>query len=49
MDNDLDVRQAFDEIYAAVIHPDLSGTGPADAAAIIQALKEIDQVLQIIF
>jgi len=49
MDNDLDVKQAFDEIYDAVVHNDLSGTGPADAASIIKALKEIDQVLQIIF
>ena len=49
MDDDLDVRQAFDEIYNAVLQTDLSGTGPSDAAAIIRALKEIDQVLQIIF
>src|SRR5208337_3989183 len=49
MDNDLDVKQAFDEIYDAVVHTDLSGTGPAKTAAIILALKEIDQVLQIIF
>ena len=49
MDDDLDVRQAFDEIYDAVLQTDLSGTGPSDAAAIIRALKEIDQVLQIIF
>lgn len=49
MDNDLDVKQAFDETYDAVVHTDLSTTGPAAAAAIIRALKEIDQVLQIIF
>src|SRR5208283_2977089 len=39
MDNDLDVKQAFDGIYDAVLQTDLSGTGPSDAAAIIQALK----------
>ncbi len=49
MDNDLDVKQAFDEIYNAVVHTDLSGMRPADAAATIRALKEIDQVLQVIF
>ncbi|MGO9014736.1 MAG: hypothetical protein ACLQF0_07125 [Dissulfurispiraceae bacterium] len=49
MDNDLDVKKAFDEIYDAVVHTDISGTGPADAAAIIQTLKEIDQVLRVIF
>ncbi len=49
MDNDLDVKQAFDKIYDALAHNDLSGTGPADAAAIIHTLKEIDQVLQVIF
>ncbi|HXW69813.1 MAG TPA: hypothetical protein VEJ88_09435 [Dissulfurispiraceae bacterium] len=49
MDNDLDVKQAFDEIYDAVVHTDLCCTGPADAASIIKALTEIDQVLQIFF
>lgn len=49
MDNDLDVKQAFDKIYDAVVQTDLSGTDPAEAAAIIQALKEIDRVLQVIF
>jgi cysteinyl-tRNA synthetase len=49
MDNDLDVRQAFDQIYNAVMRMDPSNTGAGDAAAIIAALQEIDQVLQVIF
>ncbi|MGD0281253.1 MAG: hypothetical protein ABSB95_02700 [Dissulfurispiraceae bacterium] len=49
MDNDLDVRQAFDQICNTVMSMDPSHTGAGDAAAIIAALQEIDQVLNVIF
>ncbi len=49
MDNDLDVRQAFDEVYNTVIQIDPTATGSGDGAAIVLALKEVDQVLQVLF
>ncbi len=49
MDNDLDVKQAFDEVYNAVTQISPSATTPGEAAAIIETLKEIDQVLQVLF
>jgi hypothetical protein len=49
MDNDLDVKRAFDEVFSAVMRMDISRAGAGEAAAILQALKEIDQVLQVIF
>ncbi|MBF0506347.1 MAG: hypothetical protein HQL09_05880 [Nitrospirae bacterium] len=48
MDNDLDVKQAFDEVYNAVMQISATAT-PGEATAIIGTLKEIDQVLQVLF
>lgn len=49
MDNDLNAGQAFDAIYKEVMRIDPSATTPARAAAIINALQEIDQVLRVFF
>lgn len=49
MDNDLDVKQAFDEVYDTIMQISPSATTPGEAAAIIGTLKEIDQVLQVLF
>jgi cysteinyl-tRNA synthetase len=49
MDNDLDVSSAFDALYAFVAAADISKLDARQAAGMIKALKEIDQVLAVIF
>ncbi len=49
MDNDLDVRSAFDALQGFIAAIDVGELDPREAAGIVKALKEIDQVLQVIF
>ena len=49
MDNDLNVRAAFNELYEVVSTFNLTTLGVSEAAGIIHALREIDGVLKIIF
>jgi cysteinyl-tRNA synthetase len=49
MDNDLNVRDAFDAIYAEIRRTDINTLSPGEASGIIASLKEIDRVLQVIF
>ncbi|MBN2468194.1 MAG: class I tRNA ligase family protein [Deltaproteobacteria bacterium] len=48
MDNDLDVKTAFDAVDDYVRKIEISQLQPGDAAGILQALGEIDEVLQVI-
>jgi len=49
MDEDLNVKEAFDSLYKIVsdIRPDLLTT--AEASGIIKAVKRIDEVLKVVF
>jgi cysteinyl-tRNA synthetase len=49
MDDDLDVKGSFDSVSAFVAGVDIENLSPNDAAGVIKALKEIDEVLQVIF
>ena len=49
MDNDLDITSAFDQLYDTLTERDIPGLKPAEAAGLIKGLKEIDEVLQVIF
>jgi len=49
MDNDLNVRVAFNELHELVSSFNLTRLGISEAAGIIHALREIDGVLKIIF
>jgi cysteinyl-tRNA synthetase len=49
MDNDLDVRAAFNELYEALSTINVTTLGLIEAAGIIHALREIDGVLKVIF
>ncbi len=49
MDNDLEVKGAFDEVYATMSGLDIHSLKQPDAAGIIRSLKKIDEVLQVIF
>lgn len=49
MDDDLDVRGAFDAVVTAVSKAEKDGIKPADAGSLITALREIDGVLRVIF
>ena len=49
MDDDLDVRGAIDGLHGALAELELEDLKPADASAIVKALKEIDGVLEVIF
>jgi len=49
MDNDLDVRAAFNELYEALSTINVTTLGLSEAAGIIHALREIDGVLKVIF
>jgi cysteinyl-tRNA synthetase len=49
MDADLQVRDAFDGLYALLSGTDADSLSGADAAGIIKTLREIDEVLQVIF
>jgi cysteinyl-tRNA synthetase len=49
MDDDLDVRGAFDSLSALVAAMDVRNLSPRTAAGVIKALKEVDAVLRAIF
>jgi len=49
MDNDLDVRSAFNELYEILSKINVKTLGLSEASGIIHALREIDGVLKVIF
>jgi len=49
MDDDLDVRGAFDGLYRALAELELEDLKPPEASAIVKALREIDGVLRVIW
>jgi cysteinyl-tRNA synthetase len=49
MDNDLDVREAFDGLYEALSDTKVETLGRGQASGIMSALRGIDRVLQVIF
>jgi len=49
MDNDLDVRAAFNELYEILSTINVTTLGLSEASGIIHALREIDGVLKVIF
>jgi cysteinyl-tRNA synthetase len=49
MDNDLNVKGAFDGVHSIVSGSDIHSLTQSDAAGIIKSLKKIDEVLQVIF
>jgi cysteinyl-tRNA synthetase len=49
MDNDLDVRNAFDGVRKIIKGLDATALSTGEAAAIIKTLKDIDSVLRVIF
>jgi cysteinyl-tRNA synthetase len=49
MDEDLDVRGAFDELHGLLVGPEARQGNPGLSAGILKALREIDEVLQVIF
>lgn len=49
MDDDLDVKGAFDSVSALISGADMKNITPSEAAGIIKALEEIDEVLQVVF
>jgi cysteinyl-tRNA synthetase len=49
MDDDLDITSAFDQLYDAFSKMDVKSLKPTEASGLIKGLKEIDEVLQVIF
>jgi cysteinyl-tRNA synthetase len=49
MDNDLDVRGAFDGLYGVLSELELGELKPSEASGVMEALREIDGVLRVIF
>jgi cysteinyl-tRNA synthetase len=49
MDDDLDVKGAFDNLVSLVSGMDLKNSSPNTASGVIKALKEVDEVFQVIF
>jgi hypothetical protein len=49
MDDDLDVRSAFDAVDERLSAIDEETLRPEEASGIIRSLREIDSVLQVIF
>jgi cysteinyl-tRNA synthetase len=49
MDNDLHVEEAFDRVHEAVLGIDIHSISHAEASGIINALRGVDEVLQVIF
>jgi hypothetical protein len=49
MDNDLNVKEAFDGLYETLSGVRIDELIPAEASGIMKDLREIDQVLQVIF
>lgn len=49
MDNDLDIKGAFDSLYKLVSGINVEELRPGEASGIIKTLKEIDEVLKVVF
>ena len=49
MDDDVDVRGAFDALYDFLVTADIRGFSPSVASGYLKGLREIDQVLQVLF
>jgi cysteinyl-tRNA synthetase len=49
MDNDLNVRNAFDGVSSIILGLDIDNLGPADALLMIKTLMEIDEVFKFLF
>jgi cysteinyl-tRNA synthetase len=49
MDNDLNTKEAFDGIYKIVSRIDIDGMKPVDASGVLNTLKKIDEVFNVIF
>lgn len=49
MDNDLDVQGAFDALYNFLVDANIKELAPSIASGYLKGLKEIDQVLQVLF
>ena len=49
MDEDLDVKGAFDGLYDLITPMNIRDLTPSTASGYLKALKEIDQVLQVLF
>ena len=49
MDDDLDVKGAFDSLYDFLVATGIDDLAPTVASGYMKALKEIDQVLQVFF
>ena len=49
MDNDLNVKKAFDGICSVVSEIKADELKPAEAAGVIKALRKIDEVFKVIF
>jgi len=49
MDDDLDVKGAFDNVAALVTGMDIRNFSPTEASGVTKALKEVDEVLQVFF
>ena len=49
MDDDLNVKEAFDGLYRIVSNVKIADLGPAEASGITETLKEMDEVFRVIF
>jgi cysteinyl-tRNA synthetase len=49
MDDDLDVRGAFDALYDFLATADIKGLPPSVTSGYLKGLREIDRVLQVLF
>jgi cysteinyl-tRNA synthetase len=49
MDNDLDVRRAFDSVYGVLSELELDELKSSEASGVMKTLREIDGVLRVIF
>jgi len=49
MDDDLDVKGAFDKVFDLVSGIDMKNLSPTTTSGVISTLREIDEILQVIF
>jgi cysteinyl-tRNA synthetase len=49
MDDDLDVKGAFDNVFDFVSGIDIQNVTPDEASGVIKTLKKVDEVMQVIF
>ncbi|MDQ7787224.1 MAG: class I tRNA ligase family protein [Thermodesulfovibrionales bacterium] len=49
MDNDLQVRHAFDGLHEIIVNTSLSDLNAGEASGAVKTLRKIDEVLQVIF